>query len=164
MNRKDEIKRYVAHFGAISFNYSITGFIITIAALFLSVFSWLLIGIGVIGVTIYNIILSIVGIFSLGLLFVSENFREMFNWDLIPKISNFGDKLQVITAKIFEVIPYVAIGVAILSIVSFCCLIVDKTWPKAKCRLITLAIMVIVLITLAILIFAGVFALVGKEV
>ena len=162
MDRSSEIKRHVAHFGAISFNYAITGAIVTGIALISVFLAWLFFAMGSMLLIAYYAILAIITIFSLFLLLFHEGFRSLYTLFSFEKLGEMGDYLAELSPKILNAVPYMALISGILCVISFVCLMFDRKWEKAKPRLIILAVCVVMLVVLAILILAGIIAI-AKE-
>lgn len=161
MDQKYQIKRHIAHFGAITFNYSMIGFIITIGSLLSVILSGVFLGLSAIIVLFYYFFLILAVIFSVGIILLSDKFRGLFNTKAFEWIENAGDSINEIAPKIIEAVPYMALISGILCIISFVCLMFDRKWEKSKSRLITLGIIAGILVALVILIFAGVISAKG---
>ena len=67
-----------------------------------------------------------------------------------------SSKISEILPKIIDAVPIFASVIGVLCITSFCCLLADRKWEKARSRLFILVAIFIALVTLIVLVLAGI--------
>lgn len=166
MDNKSVLKRNIAHFGTIAFNYSVFGVCLIGLALLSTIIMFLLTLLGFTAVLVYYVILLMVTIFTVGTFLLFDGFRDLWGKgiDWIEKIGNMGDYANThIIPFLSEAIPIAAYIILGLSIISFVCMMFDRKWEKAKPRLIFMGIVIVLLLLLIITLFAGILVIGGAK-
>lgn len=158
MQQKDEIRRRIAHFGAIAFNYSVFGSSLIVVALLASIFVFLLALLGLLATLLYYLLLIFAAIFTAGILILAEQYRAQWveGTNFMKKIGDLGyymtEEVAPVLEKVLPVAIYIILG---LSIISFICMMFDYKWEQAKNRLVFMGCVIIVLVFLAVALAIG---------
>ena len=161
MNNSNLTQRHIAHFGAITFNYAMAGFIICLACVLSVLVSFLFLLTGFTLLLLYYVALIAITVVTAFTLLLAEEYRMLFNPEIVSKLGDMSDWMMEMSPKLLGVVPNIALVTGILSIISFVCLLFDRKWEKSKFRLFTLGVIVVSLITLVILILVGIISAKG---
>lgn len=166
MNNKRLLRRDIAHFGTIAFNYSAFGLGLILSALLSTIVITLLAVFGGLFGIFYFFILIMITLFSLGLLLLAEEFRGLWEkgadyFDMLGNMGSFAS--EHIFPFLVKAIPIASIVILILSVVSFICMMFDRKWEKSKPRLVFLGIVIVLLILLIIALFTGILIIGGAK-
>ena len=158
---KNLAKRHIAHLGAIIFNYSIVGFIITMAlAIGVIAYPFLAI-ISMVALVFYYFILVIGAILTIGTVLLSAEYRALFNGPVTKFLMNVGESADVVVDKMTNLIPIIGMITGGLIVISVGLLLVDRKWEKSKSRLITASVLFAILSIVVALTMFGVLAMLG---
>ena len=158
---KNLAKRHIAHLGAIIFNYSIVGFIITMAlAIGVIAYPFLAI-ISMVALVFYYFILVIGAILTIGTVLLSAEYRALFNGPVAKFLMNVGESADVVIDKMTNLIPIIGVITGGLIVISVGLLLVDRKWEKSKSRLITASVLFAILSIVVALTMFGVLAMLG---
>ena len=158
---KNLAKRHIAHLGAIIFNYSIVGFIITMAlAIGVVAYPFLAI-ISMAALVFYYFILVIGAILTIGTVLLSAEYRALFNGPVAKFLMNVGEAADVVVDKMTNLIPIIGMITGGLIVISVGLLLVDRKWEKSKSRLITASVLFAILSIVVALTMFGVLAMLG---
>jgi len=151
MDKRNEIDSYVSHFGNVMFHYSILGFVLA-SSLILSVFLFpLVITLALLVMLLYYVFLIMTTIFTMGILWLAEEYRYLWSDKGISILTNVSDNAAIIIPKIIDAIPYVSfisIGICIISLV---CLCLSKRVNDKTGKIVTLSIFMFLLLALALI-------------
>ena len=166
MDKKRLLKRDIAHFGTIAFNYSCFGVGLIILGLLSSIVMFMITLLGFTALLIYFVILIVVTIFTIGILLFAEEFRNLWakGVDSFSSLGNIGEFThEKLIPFLSEALPAASIIILTLSIISFICMMFDRKWEKAKPRLVFMGIVIVALILLIISLFTGILIIGGAK-
>ena len=164
MEKSKQIKRHIAHFGTIAFNYSIFGASLIVLALLSAVIVYLIYLLGLVGTFIYYLFLIFSTILTIGILWLDDGYRDMWGsgGPFLDKLKNIGEFAnEKVIPVVSQALPVVLYVVLALSVVAFICMMFDPKWEKAKSRLIFIGIVILLLIFLAVAIAIGIISMTG---
>ena len=155
MKRKDN-KRKNKDFNSVIFGFSIFSFVLTVLLVLGIVGYPIIVGLSNLFVAIYYFILIIAVIFTLGLLLLKEDFRNLFSKESLGWITNLNENSEVIISKMVDLVPYFSIVTLILTMLSLALLLVNKKEKPSKSKIITLTVISSITIIAVILAITGV--------